>query len=98
MNPRAVLSYFYAYIVPDVTIGSSHISLFMALYQLWSENDWQTPVLVKRKEVMQRSKIGSSATYHKSLRQLVQVGCIHYEPCSNPALKSKVYFVTGNVC
>jgi hypothetical protein len=29
----------------------------------------------------------------KCLRQLIDIGCIVYEPSPNPALKSKVYLV-----
>jgi hypothetical protein len=91
MDPTAVLSQFYAFVVGEATIGSSHISLYMALYQLWCHNKLATPVLIKRKEVMKLAKIGSSATYHKCLKQLIELGCIVYEPSPNPAQKSKVY-------
>lgn len=93
MDPAAVLSNFYAFVVEDATIGSSHISLYMALYQLWNQNDWATPVLIKRNEVMRLAKIGSSATYHKCLKYLIEIGCIFYEPSSNPAQKSSVYLI-----
>jgi hypothetical protein len=93
MEPAAVLSHFYAFVVQEATIGSSHISLYMALYQLWSCNKLATPILVRRKEVMKLAKIGSPATYHRCLKQLIEVGCIKYEPFPNPALKSKLYLV-----
>jgi hypothetical protein len=93
MNPTVILSGFYATVVPDATIGISHISLYMALYQLWRLNNWATPILIKRQEVMRLAKIGSCATYHRCLKQLIEIGCINYEPSSNPAQKSKVYLV-----
>jgi hypothetical protein len=96
MEPAAVLSHFYAFVVQEATIGSSHISLYMAFYQLWCHNKWITPVLIKRKEVMKLAKIGSSATYHKCLRQLIEIGCVKYEPSPNPALKSKVYLILND--
>jgi hypothetical protein len=96
MSPSAVLYHFYSHVVQEATIGSSHISLYMALYQLWSQNHWASPILIKRKEVMQLAKIGSSATYHKCIKQLIEIGCIAYEPSSNPALKSKVYLTKRN--
>lgn len=91
MNPSAVLYDFYTLVVQDATIGSSHISLYMALYLLWSRNNWATPILIKRHEVMRLAKIGSSATYHKCLKQLIEIGCVIYVPTPDPAQKSKVY-------
>lgn len=93
MNPSAVLYDFYASVVQEATIGSSHISLYMALYQLWGRNHWASPILIKRNEVMRLAKIGSSATYHKCLKQLIEIGCVIYEPSPNPAHKSKVYLI-----
>lgn len=93
MNPTATLADFYANVIQEAVIGSSHISLYMALYQLWSRNNWCSPIFVKRKEVMVLAKIGSSATYHKCLKQLVETGCIQYEPCPNPKRKSKIYLI-----
>lgn len=95
MDPAAVLSHFYAFVVQEPTIGSSHISLYMALYQLSSQNKWVEPISIKRKEVMKLAKIGSPATYHKCLRQLIEIGCLAYEPSANPAQKSKVYLITN---
>lgn len=96
MSPTAVLYHFYASVVQEATIGSSHISLYMALYQLWSRNQWASPILIKRSEVMRLAKFGSSATYHKCLKQLIEIGCIDYEPSPNPALKSKVYLILND--
>ncbi|MBB1287036.1 hypothetical protein HRH25_21820 [Flavisolibacter sp. BT320] len=68
----------------------------MALYQLWSQSNWASPIMVKRKEVMRLAKIGSSATYHKCIKQLIEIGCIQYEPSPNPARKSKIYLTIGD--
>ena len=94
MSPSAVLYHFYASVVQEATIGSSHISLYMALYQLWSRNNWATPILIKRSEVMKLAKISSSATYHKCLRQLIEIGCVVYEPSPNPVKRSKIYLTS----
>lgn len=93
MNPTAVLSRFYSLILQDGTVGCSHVSLYMAFYLLWSQGNWISPILVKREEVMRLAKMGSSATYHRCLRQLIAIGCLRYEPSANPAQKSKVYLV-----
>ena len=96
MTPSTVLYHFYSHVVQEATIGSSHISLYMALYQLWSRNNWDLPIFIKRNDVMRLAKIGSSATYHKCLKQLIEVGCVAYEPNPNPAQKSKVYMISSD--
>lgn len=93
MNPNTLLYNFYTSVVQEATVGSSHISLYMALYLLWSRNNCASPILIKRHEVMRLAKIGSSATYHKCLKVLIEIGCVVYQPSSNPALKSKVYLI-----
>lgn len=85
------LSLFYRAIISDARIGITHISLYVALYQLWEWNGFQKSLLIKRSEVMELAKISSSATYHKHLRQLIEYGFIIYYPCSDPARKSEVY-------
>lgn len=87
------LSFFYQSIRSDARIGTTHISLYVALYQMWNWGRGEIPVLIKRKDVMELAKISSSATYHKCLRQLVEYGFIRYFPCSDPAKKSEVYFL-----
>ena len=91
MEQTAPLSLFYLSIAQDVRITTTHISLFMALFQLWVSNSYQNPVLIKRGEVMALAKISSSATYHKCLNDLVAYGHIEYIPSYNPHIKSLVY-------
>ena len=87
------LALFYQSIRSDARIGTTHISLYVALYQMSNWGSGEMPVLIKGREVMEMAKISSSATYHKCLRQLVEYGFIHYAPCSDPAKKSEVYFL-----
>jgi len=87
------LSGFYRAILLDARIGTTHISLYVALFQLWQWSGFQMPLLIKRRDVMGLAKISSSATYHKHLRQLIEYGFLTYYPSSDPARKSEVYFV-----
>ena len=93
---KAFLSLFYEAIVNDPRIGPLHISLYVTLYQLWLTNNSQKALRVKRREVMEFSKISSSATYHKYLRELVEYGFITYYPSSDPGKGSEVYFRAGD--
>ena len=87
------LSSFFQMIQSDSRIGTTHISLYVALYQIWTKGSGKMPVLIKRREVMELAKISSSATYHKCLRQLIEYGFIRYVPCSDPAKNSEVYLL-----
>lgn len=91
MNSTINTSNFFQVGASNATIGLSHISLFMVFYQLWIESGVREPLQIKRFEVMQVAKI-SSATYHKCLKRLVEIGLLGYEPSTNPDSKSKVFF------
>ncbi len=91
MSQILELSRFYIAILEDARINTTHISLYMALFQKWNLEGFQTPIQVKRWEVMELAKISSSATYHKCLNQLIEYGYINYIPSFNPTSKSEVY-------
>jgi hypothetical protein len=85
------LSGFYQAIVQDNRIGATHICLYMALFRLWSLNQFKNPVAVRRDEVMPVAKICSKATYHKCIKELEQYGYIRYYPSRNAVCKSSVF-------
>jgi hypothetical protein len=91
MEQAAQLSGFYQAIASDNRIGATHISLYMALFQLWNLNHCKNPVPVRRDEVMPVAKISSKATYHKCIKELEQYGYIHYYPSRNHIRKSSVF-------
>ena len=74
------LSNFLNVIQHDPRVGPSHISLYVALIGLWYERGCKIPILVKRSEIMPLAKIGGASTYHKVLKDLVEIGCFRYEP------------------
>lgn len=67
----------------DNRISPVHISLFMAIIQHWNESNFQSPICVFSKDLMQFAKISGVATYHKSMRELHEYGYIKYEPSYN---------------
>ena len=85
------LTWFYKVIMNDARIGTSHISLYMALFQSWNLNAFCSPVSINRQEVMKLAKVSSSATYHKCMRDLVAYGYINYIPSHNPSIRSLVF-------
>jgi hypothetical protein len=87
------LSAFYGKANSDMRIGVSHISLYMALFQLWSHTDGESPLPITRQELMPIAKISGLGTYHKCIRDLEEYGYIRYKPSPRPYSKSLVWLV-----
>lgn len=71
---------FFERVVEDDRLYPSHISMYVALFQLWSSNHFQNSFRISREEVMKLSKIKSIATYHKCIKELCDAGFIIYLP------------------
>jgi hypothetical protein len=84
------LTSFFSAIREDSRIGTSHISLYMALFQFYNLNEFRNPVGITRTAVMEAAKISGLATYHKCIKDLVDFGYIQYQPSYNPATGSHV--------
>ena len=74
----------------DSRLNPSHISLYMALFQLWNFNRFPEVFFIHRAEVMQLSKIGSHGTYHKCIRELDLWSYLKYLPSHNHFRGSRV--------
>ena len=84
---------FYSAIKSDPRIGTTHISLYMALFQFYNLNRLTNPILITRTAVMEVAKISGLATYHKCIKDLHEFGYIQYQPSYNPAISSQVYLL-----
>ena len=84
------LTSFYSAIKNDNRIGTTHISLYMALFQFYNLNRLENPIQITRTRVMEVAKISGLATYHKCMRDLVEFGYIEYQPSYNPSISSQV--------
>jgi hypothetical protein len=87
------LARFYELIRLDPKIGTSHISLYIALFLLYDQNGFRNPVNICRKEVMEIAKIKGLATFHKCIRDLSESGYIQYFPSYNAAVFSQVNLI-----
>jgi hypothetical protein len=85
------LTRFFTVAVHDERIDSNHISLYMALFQQWNLNNFQNPVSITRKEILQASKL-TRTIYHRCMKELHEYGYIQYVPSYHPILGSLVYF------
>jgi len=74
----------------DNRLNPTHISLYLALFQIWNYNRFPKDFHINREEVMKISKIGSTATYHKCIKELSHWKYILYSPSHNPFKGSKV--------
>ena len=85
------LSGFYQAVAGDARIGSTHISIYMALLQQWNINGGKNPVTIQRAIIMKTAKINARQTYNKCINELQEYGYIVYEPSSNQFDASLVY-------
>jgi replication initiation and membrane attachment protein DnaB len=82
---------FYEAIDDDVRIGTTHISLYMALLQQWNLNGGINPVIIVRVTIMKVAKINARYTYNKCMKNLHEFGYIKYIPSNNCIVNSIVY-------
>jgi hypothetical protein len=80
MNYITHLTGFFERISIDERLNPTHISLYMALFQMWNMNRFTNPISISRSEIMRLSKIYSNATYHKCIRELHEFEYIQYLP------------------
>ena len=83
MNYIKQLNAAFQLIIEDSRLNPTHVSLYMALFQLWNITRFAEVFYVNRQEVMQLSKIGSKSTYHRCLTDLTNWKYIEYLPSHN---------------
>ena len=91
MNYIAQLNAAMYKIAEDDQLNTAHVSLYLALFQLWNVNRFKNPISINRAEVMKISKIGSKGTYHRCIKELHNWGYYEYRPSHNPLKGSKIY-------
>jgi len=74
----------------DNRLNPSHISLYMALFQIWNNYHFKPSFYINRAEVMDISKLGSKTTYHRCIKELSHWKYLLYEPSHNPFRGSKI--------
>ena len=74
----------------DSRLNPTHISLYVALFQLWNNFHFPEEFYVNREEVMSFSKIGSKTTYHRCIKELNHWKYLLYIPSHNPYRGSRI--------
>src|SRR5690554_3301563 len=77
----------------DERLNSTHVSLYLALFQFWNLNRFKNPISINRSDAMRVSKVGSKTTYHRCINQLDEWGYIKYFPSNNPLRGSLVKMI-----
>ncbi|MCM4168399.1 hypothetical protein KCTC52924_01971 [Arenibacter antarcticus] len=90
MNYIRHLNSVFGQFAKDQRLNPTHISLYIALFQLWNIHRFPTVFYINREEVMAIAKIGSKATYHRCLRRLHDWKYIRYLPSHNPYKGSQI--------
>ena len=90
MNYIKHLNAVFQKIYADKRLNTTHVSLYMALFQFWNINRFPEEFYIDRQEIMQLSKIGSTATYHGCLKQMNTWKYLKYMPSHNPYKGSKI--------
>jgi hypothetical protein len=74
----------------DDRLLATHITVYMALFQVWNANRFLNPILINRIEIMKAAKINSFSTYTKCLRQLHEWEYLEYVPSHNPMVGTRI--------
>jgi hypothetical protein len=74
----------------DSRLNSTHISLYIGLFYVWNYNRFPVKFFINREEIMKQSKIGSTTTYHRCIKELDHWKYIEYYPSHNPFKGSSV--------
>lgn len=93
MNPTFHLRQFFERASTDKKLKPCHVAVYMTLFQLWSANQHKNPISISRGEIMRLSKIKSTATYHKCIKNLNDLGYIKYHPSFHPIKGSQVLLI-----
>jgi hypothetical protein len=80
MNYIHQINAFYEKVHKDDRIRPTHITIYMALFQVWNETRFSDCIFINRNEIMQLSKIGSLNTYTKCMKELTEWGYLKYIP------------------
>jgi hypothetical protein len=74
----------------DSRLNPTHVSLYIALFQIWNDYHFTESFYINRSEVMELSKVGSKTTYHRCIKELSFWNYLLYTPSHNPFRGSRI--------
>ena len=94
MEQLPYLSGFFLAIENDPRISITHIGIYAALLQYWSQNQYANPLQAFSYEIMKIAKISAKRTYHKTIRELSEYGYLKYQPSFKRNQGSRVFLLS----
>lgn len=77
----------------DERLSTVHVALFWSIVQKLDSCDVAKPINISRGQLMESSRILSTRTYHRVLKDLVRFGYVYYYPSYHPAHASQIYLI-----
>jgi hypothetical protein len=87
------LENFLSKILKDGRVGIAHIGLYACLVAFWKAKGCKNPLVTFGSKVMPAAKIGSTATYHKLIKELNDYGYIKYQRSFSNVEGSRFYLI-----
>lgn len=85
------LTNFYTAVSEDPRIGTTHVSIYLALLQQWNVKGGVNPFPIERAAIMKIAKISARHTYNRCMNDLQAFGYLAYTPSANASTRSSVY-------
>jgi hypothetical protein len=86
---------FLEWLSQDPRLNVWHLALLTALYFSLERPEPGPEFQGSRRRLMKLAHIRSKSTYHKILRDLQQMGYIHYRPSYHPLMGSRFRLLAG---
>ncbi|CAL1519118.1 hypothetical protein MMC2321_02863 [Chitinophaga sp. MM2321] len=93
-NQNYLLS-FFSRVEKDYRINKAHMSVYMALYYLWSLQGFKGLLYIYSVQILPIAKISTCGTYYTVMKQLHEYGYLSYEPSFYRKRPSKVNLETS---
>ena len=97
MDSLAILNNFLEKASKDARISIAHIGLYSVLFNCWQQQGCEGPVRAYAAQIMRLSKVSSSATFHRLIRQLNEYGYMSYQPSFYKNVKSCFMMDSQNI-
>jgi len=93
----SVLIHYMQRLVSDDRIKPVHLLLSFAICDHWAHNQFQPVCQISRGLLMKSSRIRSTATYHKAIKDLQAFGYVRYYPSNHPTQASRIELLNSEI-
>jgi len=91
MNYFAHVSFFFDLVEKDKRLNTQHICIYIVLLHFWNKNRFEVPFYISKDVLLSFTKIGSTHTYYKRIRELHCWGYFIYEAGKNGVQRSQFF-------